>query len=176
MPRKPSVRSEVNPAGPVTQPCMPSDRSASMRSRISSTVSRTSPDESIGTKICAASSSSDTIGGETPSTTPGRSAISSERSLISAWSSSERAPSPVTTTTAGMVSSPRKSGSRSETCVASALSGRKLDWSLVATSSTFPKYGPPMEPPMSQTRTRTIGMPTRAHRGGVRRTCCGEDI
>jgi hypothetical protein len=54
-------------------------------------------------------------------------AMSSLRIWIAARSSSASADSPVMTTTAGIVSLPRKSGSRSLTCVASALSGRNDD-------------------------------------------------
>ena len=125
MPRKPSTRSAVKPAGP-GHPAL-ADRPAARRRPACGSPRRrrrTSPDASIGTKICAASPSSETIGGETPSCTPSTPAMSSASVCMSASSSSVSSPSPVTTTTAGMLSSPRKSGSRSLTCVASALSGR----------------------------------------------------
>ena len=69
----------MKPAGPVTQPSRLLGSCSETIVRISSTTTRTSPDESIGTKICAASPSSDTIGGETPSCTPSMPAISSLR-------------------------------------------------------------------------------------------------
>ena len=94
----------MKPAGPVTQPSRPSgsclvDRACGSPRRWR----RTSPDESIGTKICAASPSSDDD--------RRRDALRARRrcrrcrrraSGCSASSSSVSAPSPVTTTTAGM--------------------------------------------------------------------------
>ena len=50
MPRNPSTRSAVNPAGPVTHASKPSGRVSSIAVRISSTVAPTSPAVSIGTK------------------------------------------------------------------------------------------------------------------------------
>ena len=153
MPRKPSTRSAVNPAGPVTHASRPSGSSRRSSCAAPRRSAPTSPAASIGTKICTASPSSDCDGRrdarpdsvdlrETHPRGPGCS-----RARRSASS-----PSPVTTTTAGMVSPPRKSGSRSLTSVASALSRQVRDCSFVETSSTLPKYGPPMEPPTSQTR------------------------
>ncbi len=168
MPRKPATRSAVNPAGPVTHPSKPAGRSSDRTVLISPTVSATSPEESIGTKIWAASPSSETMGGEMPSCTPSRPAISSATVCTSAMSASESFPSPVTTTTAGRLSEPRKSGSLSLTCVASALCGRNDDRSFDETSDTLPKNGPPRDPPANQSRTRMTGMPMRSHLLGPR--------
>ncbi len=138
MPRKPCTRSAVKPAGPVTQASNPLGRSSAIAARTASTVSPTSPEVSIGTNSCTASPSSDGMPGDT-SPTPSTSPIAAARSLMLASCSGDSAPSPVTTTTAGIVSPPVKSASRSCTWVASAEEGRKLDWSLVETSSILPK-------------------------------------
>ena len=76
IPRKPFTRSAVKPAGPVTQASTPPGASLATTSRTSSTTSRTSPELSMGTKICAACPSAETTGGEASPATPSMAAIS----------------------------------------------------------------------------------------------------
>ncbi len=70
----------------------------------------------------------------------------------------------VQTTRAGRASSAEKAFCSSETLVDSALCGRKAAWSLVATSPSFPAYGPRVPPMPSQAISRTRGTRIRAVR------------
>lgn len=65
---------------------------------------------------------------------------------------------------AGTVSCLLKAFWASMTRVDSALCGRNAAWSLVATSPSFPAYGPNAPPTTSQARTRNTG--TRTEAGG----------
>ena len=97
-----------------------------MLSRSAVTVSPTSPAVEIGTKNCTASPSSDEMAGETCST-PSTAEIVVASSLIWVSCAALSTPSPVTTTTAGMLSPPVNCESRSCTWVDSADDGRNED-------------------------------------------------
>lgn len=97
-----------------------------MLSRTAVTVSPTSPEVEIGTKNCTASPSSDGIAGETCSTPSTSEDRGGEFGDLGELGGAQRS-SPVTTTTAGMLSPSVNCESRSCTCVDSADDGRNED-------------------------------------------------
>lgn len=107
-------------------------------------------------------------GGDAVPTTPGL-PVREARARVAAarWSSPSgvpASPSAVQTTTAGSVSSWSKARCASITWVDSAFRGRKAAWSLVATSPSFPAYGPSVPPMPSQVISRAAGTSHRATR------------
>ncbi len=82
----------------------------------------------------------------------------------------------VQTTMAGTVSFCWNAFCASMTCVDSAFWGRKAAWSLVATSPSFPAYGPSPPPTPSQAISSTTGISQRSGRAGVDMGLPGVDI
>lgn len=74
-------------------------------------------------------------------------------------------PSAVQTMMAGMEGDVSNALRASRTCVDSALRGRNAAWSLVATSPSFPAYGPRVPPTPSHTISSASGTIQRAQRG-----------
>src|SRR5690554_3540885 len=97
------------------------------------------------------------MAGEVPPATPGNVATADRRSDRAARSSGVSGSSDVNTTTAGIDPVPTKSPSCRCTVVASADSGRYAVASLLDTSSTLPKYGPPTAAAASQAAMITVG-------------------
>lgn len=168
MPEKASDRSAWVAAGPASHTVVPGTADAA-RSISPSVGASSSPrsGRSCTTPRSAAPSSEGSAGDGVP-TTPGRPASEASARVAADRVSgpSGAPPGEVQTTSAGSVSSWRKARWASITRVDSALRGRNAAWSLVATSPSFPAYGPSPPPTASQRTSRTRGSRRADHRAG----------
>jgi hypothetical protein len=159
MPANPLAKSAKIPPGPVTKESVPSTGMVARRSSTSGTSS--SPTSGLsGRKTCAASPSSDGMGGEgSPASAPARSASRAASTPLSVIVSSvcwSIGPSASQSRTAGMACVSRKPACSSVTRVDSALSGRKAALSFSCRPVSLPLRAPSGAAPPSQTsRTRS---------------------
>ncbi len=166
MPEKASDRSTWLAAGPATSALVPSTVPAAARTSSTTSASPSPRSGSTCTTACRALPSSEGKAGEGSPTMPGLPASpATARVAAVVWAPVIRSPSVVHTTIAGSVASWSNAFRWSRTCVDSALWGRKEAWSLVATSPSFPAYGPSIPPTPSQTINRASGTSQRARRG-----------
>ncbi|URN06236.1 hypothetical protein LUW74_24905 [Actinomadura madurae] len=138
-PSKMPAKSPSMPPGPVTWAVRPGWLCA--RSRISSTAPGSwdaSPVVDRGTTICSARPSADGIGPDIRPATPSTDARARWSPATAARSPAVMPESRTYTTTAGVCSSPKKSGSMRATWVASAPAGRNEALSFLTTSPSMP--------------------------------------
>lgn len=153
-------------AGPAIPTEVPGTRCAAWRTSSRTAGSSSPRSGASGTTACTASPSSETTAGEGGAAIPGRPASSPIAPVAaSCCPMVTRAPFEVHTTMAGTDCAPSNALRASRTFVDSALRGRNAAWSFVATSRSFPAYGPSVPPMPSHTSSSASGTIQRAQRG-----------